>query len=156
MPPSIQGMPPCIQGWDSDQRLRLAFERNLVSAKMPQFSFKNLSQDTYITGWARTNSRKYYGIEVQIPPDFPHGEPKLFITSPNPLYKRCGRCTIHSAGLSHEFHTIQNDFGLVQVCFIHDWDPSKTCLLVLLKAHLWLEAYEAYMKTGRSLCDFLK
>lgn len=141
--------------WDNEQRARLAFERRLVSRDMPQFTFFNLTGDTYVSGWVRTNAGNSYQIEVRLPSDYPDGEPALYVTCPSHLYMRESGTTINSVGNSHSFHTRSSDRGCVKICHVPDWNPSMSCILVLLKAHLWLEAYEAYCRTGRPICEFL-
>ena len=141
--------------WDEDQRYRLAFERKLIAKRMPHFSFHDPAGNTIITGWAKTNSLRIYRIEVLLQPDFPCDGPLLFITVPNPLRMRGGSGTINALGTSAEFHVYENDRGCVQICHTRDWDASMTCLGVLLKAHLWLEAYEAHLKGGRPIGAFL-
>ncbi len=141
--------------WNSEQRSRLAFERSLIAKDMPQFSFMNLTHDTYVCGCVRTNSGKSYQVEVRLPPDYPDEQPELYVTSPSVLRMRNGWQSLNQLGTSHSYHTYRSERGCVKICFVRDWDPSMSCLLVLLKAHLWLEAYEAHLKTGRPICEFL-
>ena len=140
--------------WDSEQRRRLAFERRLLERKMPQFRFYDLTGNTYIAGHARTNSGRSYGVRVELPPDYPFDEPSLFITSPRRLPTDCGG-SVNDEGTSHAFHTHDNNGGYVRICHTGSWDASRTCIQVLTKVHLWLEAYEGHLRTGRDLANFL-
>lgn len=142
--------------WSTNQQYRLAFEKQLLARKMPHFQFYNPTGDTHVTGWARTSSGNSYQGKLVLPPDYPYDEPELFIASPRILWKHGHRGTINNEGTSHAFHTYSNERdGCVQVCHTMDWDSSKTCVLVLVKMHLWLEAYEAHLKTGRDIADYL-
>lgn len=140
--------------WNPEQRRRLAFEQKLVERKMPQFSFYDLTDNTYIFGWARTTSGCSYGVWVGLSPRHPYSKPTLCITSPNPLLKYNGE-SVNAQGTSHAFHTYSNNGGCVKICYSGSWNSTHTCLIVLLKAFLWLEAYEAHLRTGRNLADFL-
>jgi hypothetical protein len=141
--------------WDAEQRYRLAFEVKLLAQKMPHFQLHNPSSGTYVSGWARTSSGRQYQLRLTLPPNYPHGEPELYVVSPMTLRKRGGG-TINSMGTSHDFHTYNNDGGCVKICHTCDWHPGMTCLLVLEKAHLWLEAYHGYLRTGKRLAEFLR
>jgi len=140
--------------WTPAQRLRLAFEQKLVQRKMPHFMFYDLTGNTYIAGYAQTNSGRLYGVRVDLPPDYPYDEPSLFITSPFVLPTRYGG-SVNFVGTSHAFHTYANNGGDIRICYSGCWGSSNTCVMVLLKASLWLEAYEAYYRTGRDLASFL-
>lgn len=140
--------------WDADQRYRLAFEAKLLSQKMPHFRFCNLTGDTYVSGWAHTNSGRQYELKLTLGSDYPNEEPDLYIVSPRTLWKHGGG-TINGEGTSHAFHTHNNGGGCVQICHTRDWHAGMTCLLVLEKAHLWLEAYHGHLRTGRDLAEFL-
>ena len=141
--------------WTSSQRQRLAFERALLASKMPQFSFCDPFGDTYISGVATTNSGRWYLLKLDLPSAYPYEEPDLYITSPNKLSRYGGVGTINDVGTSHDFHVYNNHGGCVKICHFEEWDASRTCLLVLLKGHLWLEAYHAHLRTGRVLAEFL-
>lgn len=141
--------------WTSTQRQRLAFERALLATKMPQFSFHDPFGRTYVGGWAATNSGAQYYLKLDLSPAYPHARPNLYVTCPSTLQQYGGRGTVNAVGTSHAFHVYDNHGGCVQICHFLEWDASKTCLLVLLKGHLWLEAYHAHLRTGRDLAEFL-
>ena len=141
--------------WDADQRSRLAFETKLLAQKMPHFQFYDLSGSTYVSGWAHTTSGMQYQLKLKLPSHYPDGQPKLYVLSPWTLRKYDGG-SINSEGSSHAFHTYSNEYGCVQICHTRDWHAGMTCLLVLEKAHLWLEAYHGHLRTGRDLAEFLR
>jgi ubiquitin-protein ligase len=141
--------------WSFAQASRLAFERKLIARDMSHFSFYNPRGNTYISGWARTNPGRSYQVEITIPSDYPDEEPDLFVTSPRCLPMHAGIGTINALGTSAQYHTYDNNRGCVQICHTRYWDASMNCLVILIKAHFWLEAYEAHLRTGYPIADYL-
>lgn len=47
--------------------------------------------------------------------------------------------------------------GWPQICHWRDerWHSNILLQKIFLKAHIWLEAYEQHLATGRSLADFV-
>jgi len=139
------------------QLYRLGIERQLVAKELPQFEFFDLEGDTYIEGWVNI-----YGSSAEfklrlILGNFPDDLPKLFVVSPAKLPKHNGHGTINSKGSSHDFHTLSNGSGgVVQICHFKRnwWDSSKTAVAVLMKGIYWLEAYCAYLKSGRTVSAY--
>jgi len=141
--------------WDAQQRERLAFEESILRKYMSNFQFYNRAGDTFIEGWMTTNAGKSYKIRVQLPPNYPFEEPDVYIVSPRTLWKYRHQGTINDAGLSHGFHTAPSCNGYVRICHTKYWSASDTCLRVLIKVALWLEAYEGHRRTGRRIADYL-
>lgn len=136
---------------------RLGLEREIVAKEMPQFKFHDIAGDAYVEG-----DVKIYGSDAEfilrlILGNFPDDLPKLFVVSPAKLPKYDGYGTVNSEGSSHDFHTLKNGpGGIVQIChFKRDWwDSSKSVVAVLIKGVFWLEAYSAYLKSGRSVSAY--
>ncbi|MBL7223901.1 MAG: hypothetical protein ISS72_08610 [Candidatus Brocadiae bacterium] len=142
--------------WNADQRHRLAFEEKLVARYMPDFRFYDRTGHTYIDGWARTSGgANRYRLRITLPARYPYAKPQLYVISPRPMWMRGGRRTVNSLGTSHAFHCNNNGGGPVHVCYAGTWAASMTCVTVLLRGLLWLEAYEGHLRTGRNLADFL-
>jgi hypothetical protein len=141
--------------WSLEQQRRLAFEKKLIEREMGNFRFYNPTGNTYIEGWAKSNSGCRYKGRIELPPGYPYCEPDLYIVSPRTLFCH-GSGTINEVGTTHRFHTIANGRGYVQICHTGAWDSSKTCWLVLLKLYCWIEAYEAHLKTGQDIADYLR
>ena len=141
------------------QLYRLGLERELLSKQMPEFEFHDIEGDTYIEGWVNIyGSSAEFRLRLVLG-NFPDDLPKLYVVSPVKLPKYNGYSTVNSVGSSHEFHTLSNGpGGVVQICHFKRnwWDSSKTTIAILIKGIFWLEAYCAYLKSGRSLsvyCD---
>ena len=138
------------------QRERLEAENTLLGLYMSHFVMHDLNGDTYIEGLARTCGRdREYGVRLDLGSNFPHEKPGLHIVSPSGLETYYGR-SLSSIGNSHSYHTLDSHSGRgVRICHTKNWDASITCVNILAKAHLWLEAYEAHLQTGRALARFL-
>ena len=142
--------------WNPEQRRRLAFEEKLVARYMPDSRLYDRTGNTYIDGGARTSGgANRYRLRICLPSSFPYGKPGLYVISPHPVWMRRRRRTLNSLGTSHAFHVNKNGGGYLNICHTRDWDASMTCVQVLLKGILWLEAYEGHLRTGRDLADFL-
>lgn len=132
---------------------RLAAEEQLVRQYFPDFQFYNRTSNTYVEGWAHTNSGNWYKGRISLPADYPFAEPKLYVL--HTLWTRDGR-KISALGVSHSFHVLgSGPGGGIKICHTRTWEASKTCVQVLLKLVMWLEAYEAHRNTGKDLAEFL-
>ncbi|MCX5674657.1 MAG: hypothetical protein NTX87_06580 [Planctomycetota bacterium] len=138
---------------------RWAFEMSLLSLYMRSFAYWDAADGgAIVDGWAQTNGgQAIYRGKLVLTPNFPYEEPELFVLSPNPLWMHGGLKTINSLGTSHDYHTRSNGpDGCVQICHTDSWDASLTCVFVLTKLHLWLEAYEAHLQTGETIATYLR
>ena len=137
------------------QLCRLGIERVLVARELPQFEFFDVNGDTYVEGWVKIyGSSAEFKLRLVIGRGFPDEMPKLYVVAPVKLPKYDGRGTVNSVGCSHDFHTLRNGpGGVVQICHFKSswWDSSKTTVAALMKGIYWLEAYCAYLKTGKSI-----
>ena len=144
--------------WSRAQQLRLALERQILARELPQFYFYNMTGNTYVTGWQGTSSGYCnYLLNLDLGPGYPDVMPRLYVDSPKTLWTYQNRGTINSMGLSHDFHVLGTDSaGCVEICHTKGelWDPTMTCVAVMMKGIVWLEAYDAHLCTGRPICDF--
>lgn len=145
--------------WSESQKRRLDFESEILAKELPQFSFHKMKRGTYISGWQGTTSgSKKYKLKLVLDKNYPHTIPHLYVISPSKLRKYNRKDTVNAEGLSHRFHTWDNGpWSCVQICHTKPilWSPAHTCVSVLLKGAIWLEAYSAHLRTGRDLCDFV-
>jgi hypothetical protein len=146
--------------WTTDQRKRLVLEHQILQDQgFTQFSvYWDRTRDTYeASGIASSNAGRHYTLYMPIPSGFPNQRPALYLTDPFPLLMADGRA-ISSLGVSHQMHTLTPaPSGWVQICHWRDnrWHPGILFQRVFLKAHLWIEAYEQHLATGRPLADFV-
>lgn len=143
--------------WSDAQKQRLRLEREGLRRYKWGFTFYAQNGSAHIEGWQSTCSGvTQCKLKLNIPPAYPYEEPELFVTFPNPLPAYDLGDTVNDYGTSHQFHTLTDESGgCVQICFIEDWDSSKSCLWILDRAALWLEAYELYRDTGMSIAEIL-
>ena len=140
---------------------RLTYENQVLQHDgMPQFQiYKDPAGGYYLLGDHRTSANRSYTLWSPIPPGFPHSRPCLYICSPNPLLSFNKIKTINEFGVSHQMHTLSNGpNGEVQICHWRNerWHSGITFNKVMIKAMLWLEAYEQHLSTGRGVCEFVR
>lgn len=143
--------------WTREQQIRLALEKKLLELKMPQFTFHSPDVNTYISGCQRAGMLgNSYQLVLALPPSFPHAKPALYIVSPLTLLQHGRKKTVNSVGCSHKCHTLENGpGGCVQICHASEWSSSITCVAVFLKGIIWLDAYEAHLRTGKSIANLV-
>lgn len=147
--------------WTDAQRRRLAMEHQILQNEgFSQFSvYHQASHDNYYaSGLATSNSGRSYNLWMPIPSGFPTERPPLYILHPHPLLMADGRA-ISSLGVSHSMHTLEpHSTGYVQICHWRSarWHAGIVLQKVFLKAHIWIEAYEQHLATGRDLADFVR
>jgi len=132
---------------------RKSFQLKLVLPKGYPDRMPNLHVSSPKTLWKRINCRKINPFNIVIPLA---SRKHVISTSIDNDFGEIE--TINSVGSSHEFHTLSNGpDGCVQICHFKSeyWDASKTCVGVLFKGLLWLEAYDIYLKTGMSIASIL-
>jgi len=139
-------------------RRRIMCEAFFVPEFMPGMRFYQSGTQLYVEGRTGTHRRpNAYKTRITIPPQYPNRAPDLYVLSPHTLYMRDGQRTVNSLGFNHAFHTMDNGSdGCVQICHTHTWDASMTCVTVLGKLAVWLEAYETHLRTGETIDAFIE
>jgi len=142
--------------WNSQQRQRLTAERKILQRFFPDARWR----DPHDAGNTRveidmpTNARNRYRIHLLVPPDYPSSQPDLLVVDPCPLRAR-GYDLLDTSGCMHTLTPLLRHPEYVRICHYRGWDPNKTLYLVLMKARLWLEAYESHLRHGNPIDDFL-
>lgn len=138
---------------------RLTLENQILQRDgMSQFQIYR-NGGFYLIGEHRTNSGQKYTLWSPLPAGFPISRPPLYVYAPNPLWGFAYAKTINSYGLSHSMHTLENGpRGEVQICHWRGdrWHAGITFNKVMIKAMLWLEAYEQHFSTGSSIDEFVR
>jgi hypothetical protein len=121
--------------------------------------YQYTNQNSYfLWGDHKTNSGNVYTIWGPLPNNYPIGRPPIYVYKPNPLVGYDWTKTINSYGTSHSMHTLWNGpNGEVQICHWRDtmWHSGITLNKVMLKVVIWLEAYEQYLSSGKSIAEFV-
>lgn len=134
---------------------RMAFEKTLIYMYMPDFSIDPLSLGLCAEGWVETNGGNMYKGRVDGGVVYPFSKPELYLLCPSSPRTRSGRL-LSSLGASHAFHVLgTGSNGFLRICHTDLWDATMTLLQVLIKFVAWVEAYDAHLRTGRDLADFL-
>ena len=140
-------------------RSRLGLEKALVSRELPQFQIYKSGDKVYFKGWQKTSYRSQdYQLKLALPRWYPDDMPSLSVIYPKILPKYGSMRTVNAEGTSHAFHTLSNGpGGCVQICHFKQemWDASKTCVGVLMKGIMWLEAYERHLRTGKTIAEII-
>ena len=134
---------------------RYEAERALLSAKLPEDTWRFVGLDgkhPFLAMAVRTRLDSLYTIHIELE-RFPDQPPKVFVTKllkdfeGNPLDERSSRMHIWDA---ENGHTRICHYGL------DSWTPAVSLYKVYIKSALWLNVYEAHLKTGRPMDYYLK
>jgi hypothetical protein len=137
---------------------RLQIEKEIVGAELPQFFLiKFETTPCFIGDYCSTATNDRFTLRLELPDYYPDQMPKLFITDPITLRKNGGG-RLNDLGVSHDYHTLEaGPGGYVQICHFNpdSWDASKTCVAVLVKGILWIEAYCLSLITGQTIAKII-
>lgn len=148
-----------MSNWSADQKVRLAIEKQTLDEEgLSHFTFYDSADSslTSVRGLHTSAAGSVYGLCLRLGMGFPHQMPSLYITSPSPLYGY-GMKTIQSYGTSHAMHVWEPDWNsYVKICHCKSeyWSASNTIVSVLMKGFLWLEAFEAHKRTGKTIDSY--
>ncbi len=147
-----------MAAWAEEQRMRLAYEENLLRKEDFQFYFQDRTSSaiTTVRGGYTSSSGILYSLCVWLQSGFPYEMPNLYITDPYPLYGYRD-VTIQSYKTSHAMHVYESDWNdYVKICHCKTeyWSSSNTIISILMKGFLWIEAFEVHKKTGKTIDSF--
>jgi len=127
-------------------------EQQIIAKQFSAFLWQRQGEGARIEGAILTSAGQSYEVRVLVPAAFPYTHPQVFVVSP--IQGRGASLT----GVSHAMHTLTPDLeNHPQICLYNDrnWNPALTLHHVLIKAAVWLEAFEQHRRTGRPINDFL-
>ena len=134
---------------------RLIAEESLLARKFPsnvfRFFNKENAETTYLRIGAKTNSGNVYTLHIDLK-DFPIEQPKVFVTK---MLKSKSGQDLDSP--SSAMHTLSSEHGWTRICHYgyNSWTPNVSLYKVYVKCRLWLEMYEAHLRTGHNLDYYL-
>lgn len=135
---------------------RLQLENAILEKYFPKkYKFENLrTKNEFLDVGIKTQSGKVYRLNITLLPDYPNSMPAVYIVFPVPLLQHDGS---QMSDASHEMHTLQGDDFNVQICHFkpENWNPNQSLYKVILKARIWLEAYERHLVTGNAIDNYL-
>ena len=144
-------------GWSLAQQRRLEQERTILARYFPMLQWYNPTRPgaTYLDGAFTTNSGRAYSLRIFVPESFPATGPDMIVSSPRPLRDAAGSPMVNT---SASLHVLGERDGGTKICHFQQsrWVPQNTLYLVALKGRIWLEAYEAHLRTRKPLDSFLR
>ncbi len=144
--------------WSEAQVVRLEVEEALLSEELPHFTMHNRHENglTTVYGDYKSTAGASYRLCLWLKAGYPHSMPSLYVVEPAPLIGYGGK-EMNSYGASHVMHCWPPDWNnYLKICHCKEniWTPSETVVGVLMKGFLWLEAFEAHKRTGRTIDEF--
>lgn len=133
---------------------RYAAELSVLQQRLPSSSYRFFgigSPSPYLRVGARTNSGNVYTLHIDLS-DFPMGVPKVFVTKM--LKSKTGSDMDDASGA---MHTLSSEHGWTRICHYGygSWTPGVSLYKVYVKCRLWLEMYEAHLRTGHPIDYYL-
>ena len=128
----------------------LSVLRNRLPENVYHFSGINTS-NPFVLMAARTNSRNVYTIKIELG-NFPMEVPKVFVMKM--LKTKDGE---EMRNCSATMHTLQSEHGHTRICHYgsSSWTPNVSIYKIYVKCRLWLEMYEAHLRTGNNIDYYL-
>ena len=133
---------------------RLQMEKMVLARKLPSsaYVFKDMgTSNPYVVIGAIPNSKNVYTIRIDLD-SFPNSVPKAFVTKML-LNKDGNRMDSASATM----HTLTSEHSFTRICHYgtNSWTPMVSIYKIYIKCRLWLEMYEAHLRTGKNIDYFL-
>lgn len=134
---------------------RYKAEQEVLEAKLPSNIYRFMDMNTakpYLVMAARTNSGNIYTLKIELD-EFPENIPKVFVTKM--LYDING-FPLDTPDAS--MHVLLCENGWTRICHYGSlsWTNRVSLYKVYIKCRLWLEIYEAHLRTGKPIDHYLK
>lgn len=143
--------------WSASQQTRLGYEKTLLEQYFRnRVSWIDPTGNTMVEIRVTCTNNKEYTLRIYVPSDFPNSCPEMVVSSPSRcLSKRDGAEMCFG---SDDDHTWGSKDGCTKICHYKPaaWTDDNTLYQVTMKGLIWLEAYEAHLRTGNSLSDYLQ
>lgn len=146
-----------VMPWSATQQRRLGFEKELLEKYFRgRVSWINPTGDTRVEVRVTCTNDKQYTLRVYLPSDYPNSCPQMVVSSPSSCLRKKNGSLL--SGTSGEDHVLASRDGCTQICHYNSglWRDDNTLYQVIMKGLIWLEAYEAHLRTGESLCRYLQ
>lgn len=146
--------------WSASQKQRLAFEKELLEKYFcGRVSWINPTGNTTVEVKVTCTNDKEYVLRVYLPSDYPSSCPQMVVKPPyffaTYLWKKDWTRMTTANGTDHTYGSRD---GYTQICHFKPslWKGDNTLYQVVMKGLIWLEAYEAHLRTGNSLSTYLQ
>ena len=142
--------------WSVTQRRRLAFEKDFLERYFPTgVTWFDPTGNTKIEIGVTCTNDKQYTLRIYIPDDYPNACPRVVVSNPSSCLTKLDETVMNTSSVDD--HTWNSKDGCTQICHYRpsEWTGDNTLYQVAMKGLIWLEAYEAHIRTGNSLSDYL-
>lgn len=137
---------------------RYLAEYEVLSQRVPKnaFRFFNIEKHSkgkpYLRIAVITKSGNLYNLHIDLS-DFPALIPPVFVMKM--LKDKDGNDLSDTSAC---MHTLSSEHGWTRICHYgyNDWTPAVSLFKVYVRCHLWLEMYEAHLRTGKPIDYYLK
>jgi len=143
--------------WSANQQKRLGTEKGILESYfVNKVTWTDPTGDTLVDVKMTTSNDRCYTLRIYLPSDYPNSCPELTVASPRILKRKNG--SELNGSLSAQDHTLGTKNGLIKICHFQPckWTNEFTLYQVFMKGLLWLEAYEAHRRTGKSISTYLR
>ena len=143
--------------WSVTQQKRLGFEKDLLEKYFRnRVSWMNPTANTRVEVRVTCTNDKQYTLRVYLPSDYPNSCPQMVVSSPSSCLRKKNGSQLSC--MSGDDHTLESIDGCTQICHYNSglWRDDNTLYQVIMKGMIWLEAYEAHLRTGSPLNRYLQ
>ena len=143
--------------WSSSQQRRLGLEKNVLEQYFgSRVSWIDPTGNTKAELRVTCTNDKRYVLRVYLPSDYPNSCPEMIVSSPSSCLRRRDGSTM--SGTSGTDHILGTKDGCTKICHFNTslWNTKYTLYQIFMKGMIWLEAYEAHLRTGKPLCNYLQ
>lgn len=144
-----------VMPWSAVQQNRLAVEKSLLESYFRnRVTWIDPGHQTKVEVRVTCSNDKQYTLRVYLPSDFPNSCPNMVVKTSSKLRARNGHLLEEYPGDNHLGYTID---GYTGICHFRPnwWKGENTLYQVFMKGLIWLEAYEAHLRTGQPLSQYL-
>ena len=142
--------------WSTTQRQRLAFEKSLLEQYFRnRVTWIDPTGDTKVEVRVTCSNDRQHTLRVYLPSDYPNSVPDMIVKTPGMTTVKSRSGGEMSGGSTD--HIIGTRDGCTKICHFKPdlWKDDNTLYQVIMKGLIWLEAYEAHLRTGRNLNAYL-
>ena len=143
--------------WSQSQQTRLGYEKGLLENYFrSRVTWIDPRGDTRVEIRVTCSSDRQYTLRIYIPADYPNSCPQMVVSNPSCCLRKRDGSVLNSG--SSDDHTWGSKDGCTQICHYKpaEWTDDNTFYQVAMKGLIWLEAYEAHLRTGHSLSNYLR
>ena len=100
---------------------------------------------------------EYHVFRIILPEPFPYAPPTLVLASPKVVIGRLNDPPLHQLGCSHDYHLHGVHKDGLNICYASSsWKQNSCVSILILKAYLWISAYDRYLGDGQCIDHHLK